>query len=193
MRVNKAEKNRKRSAVFHIFAVMLLATMLSCRAVSSTMARYISSESKTDSARVAKFSVTANGETASGLSLKYGESAGYTLTVNNASEVDVSFTVSLIFRDCDVSNQLQIALNKNATDDQPAGSAVTKTGVYDTAAGHTVFTFTGSDYYLHVGESADYTITVTALNGFLPGVNSRVESQTASFGFETQVEFVQVD
>jgi hypothetical protein len=194
MQVNKAENKNKVSVVFHIFAVLLLATLLSCRMMGGTMAKYVSTDSKSDSARVAKFSVTANGVNEADLSLKYGESTSYTLSVDNASEVAVSFKVSITFENCDVSDKLSVALNKNATSDHPAGSPNTQTGVYDAVSGNTVFTFTDDgSYCLNAGGSADYTITVTALNGFLPGENNKVESQSTSFDFETMVEFVQID
>lgn len=181
MRKNKAEKTTKSTVAFHIFAVMLLATFLSCHVISGTMAKYVTQASTGDSARVASFSVAAAGNDATALSLKYGGSADYILNVNNNSEVAVSYEVTVAF-DGDVSNKLSVALNGN-----------TVNGVYDSTNQKTEYTFTNSAFKLSAGGSAAHTIRLTGQDGFLPDANNIVDSQSGHFDFETQVLFEQIN
>ena len=177
MQENKAVKSTKSSVVFHIFAVMLLVTFISCHVISGTVAKYVSSEGSSDGARVANFTVTANGNGTGALNLKYGESTSYTLQVNNTSEVAVTYQVIIQFAD-DVQNKLDVTLDN-------------KSGSYD-SANHS-FTFTDASYSLAVGASVSKNLVITGKSGLLPGESEQVKTKEDRFNFATQVLFEQIN
>ena len=98
------QSNQKTPLVFRLAGILFCAVLLSVSMMGGLYARYVSSGSGGDSARVAKFSVTDSlaitkgGETVSSitevLSLIPGESVVYTYSVTNDSEVAVLFTVT---------------------------------------------------------------------------------------------------
>ena len=188
MQEKKAVIKTSNSVAFHIFAVMLFATFISCHVISGTLAKYVAAGTAgLDSARVASFSVSAAGNNGGELSLKYGGSADYILAVTNGSEVSVKYEVIISFTG-DVHDKLAVALNRQAS-----SGATLKTGVYDSTGNKTVFTFTDSAYQLNAGGSESYTISITGLSGFLPGADFDSHTKETSFGFSTKVLFEQID
>ena len=139
-------------------------------------------EQNSDDARVASFSVNASGNSSDALSMIYGESADYTLNIKNDSEVAVRYQVIISFAD-DVSDKLAVAL----------GTATPQNGVYNSSENKTVFTFTDSGFCLNVGEEVSKNLVITAKASFLPDENTKVESLSENYGFDTQVLFEQID
>ena len=71
--------------------ILLLLTMISVHMTSGLYARYISTGTATDTARVAAFDVSS--------SLAKGEDGVYELTVTNNSEVTVTYHVDVVFKE----------------------------------------------------------------------------------------------
>ena len=77
-------------------AVLLILVLLSTSMVAGRFARYTTTASGTDSARVAKFLVTESGSLTGdvAVSLSPGETAGLEVQVTNDSDVAVSYSVA---------------------------------------------------------------------------------------------------
>ena len=178
MQVNKIT-NTKRSGILTIaVAVMLCATLITGHVVSGTFAKYVSKgQPASDRARVASFSVAANGDD-SELSLDYGGTATYTITLNNASEVAVDSTVSITFSN-DVSNYMNASINGTSGVLSADGKTFTWENICSLEPAQTGVTLTLT------------LTTVEALPSQLSEVSS--ESYSGSFPFEASVEFVQID
>lgn len=189
MQENKAVKMSKSPVAFHVFAFMLLVTLISSHVIAGTIAKYVSRGSSADSARVASFSVSAAGENDAPLSLDYGGSASYTLTVTNDSEVDVGYQVFISFNG-DVTGTLGVTLTTAAGTEL---SATPADGAYNSTENKTVFTFTNTGFNLNVDDNASYSITISAKSGFLPGAGDNGKTKSVDYGFETQVLFEQKD
>lgn len=89
-------ENRKAHViVLRAAAVLLILVMLSTSMVAGRYARYTSSASGNDSARVAKFRVTESGELKTTFIVKIspGKSVDKTITVANDSEVAVEYEI----------------------------------------------------------------------------------------------------
>ncbi len=184
MQEKKTSNRAMSSGLCRICAAMLMLTLISCHVISGTMAKYVSSsgQQNSDDARVASFSVNASGNSSDALSMIYGESADYTLNIKNDSEVAVRYQVIISFAD-DVSDKLAVAL----------GTATPQNGVYNSSENKTVFTFTDSGFCLNVGEEVSKNLVITAKASFLPDENTKVESLSENYGFDTQVLFEQID
>ena len=178
MQVNKIT-NTKRSGILTIaVAVMLCATLITGHVVSGTFAKYVSKgQPASDRARVASFSVAANGDTDS-LSLNFGGTAEYIITLNNESEVAVYSTVSITFLS-DVSNYLAASINDNTAAPSDGGKTFTWENICSLEPAQTGVTLTLT------------LTTVEALPSQLSEVSS--DSYSGSFRFEASVEFVQID
>ena len=87
--------------IFRIAAVLLCLTVLSVWGTSGLYARYSTSTSGSDGARVAKFQFTQTGneltqsQTIVIENMKPGDSADYTVTVSSDSEVTVKYSISV--------------------------------------------------------------------------------------------------
>ena len=182
MQVNK-KTNTKRSGILMVaVAVMLCATLITGHVISGTFAKYVSKgQPASDRARVASFSVAANGDD-SELSLDYGGTATYTITLKNASEVALNSTVSITFLS-NVRYYMDASINDSVTDTPGELSADGKT-------------FTWENICSLEPAQTEVTLTLTlttveALPSQLSGVSS--ESYSGSFPFEASVDFVQID
>ncbi|MBQ9901983.1 MAG: hypothetical protein IJM51_06320 [Clostridia bacterium] len=90
-------------AVFRLLAVMLMAVMLSSHVISGVFANYATAGAGRGGAKVAVFSVDANGNTTEGLrqsikSVTAGDVTTYQIVITNTSEVKVSYTVEISFK-----------------------------------------------------------------------------------------------
>ena len=178
MQVNKIT-NTKRSGILTIaVAVMLCATLITGHVVSGTFAKYVSKgQPASDRARVASFSVAANGDD-SELSLDYGGTATYTITLNNASEVAVNSTVSITFSS-DVRNYIKASINGSPGALSADGKTFTWENIVSLKPAQNGVTLTLT------------LTTVAALPSQLSEVSS--DSYSGSFPFEASVDFVQID
>ena len=92
--------------LMRVFAVLLMLVLLSTAMVTGRFARYISSASGSDSARVAKFDVDYT------LTPVANENGKYTLQVTNNSEVAVKYSVDIVFTNVELTNgNLDVKLN----------------------------------------------------------------------------------
>ena len=178
MQVNKIT-NTKRSGILTIaVAVMLCATLITGHVVSGTFAKYVSKgQPASDRARVASFSVAANGDTDS-LSLNFGGTAEYIITLNNESEVAVYSTVSITFSS-DVRNYITASINGSPGALSADGKTFTWENICSLEPAQTGVTLTLT------------LTTVEALPSQLSEVSS--DSYSGSFPFEASVDFVQID
>lgn len=90
-------ENRKLHAVvLRIAAVLLVLVMLSTSMVAGRYARYTTTASGYDAARIARFSVTESGDLRQTFKVKVspGEAVPITVQLKNDSEVAVAYTVS---------------------------------------------------------------------------------------------------
>lgn len=83
------------SLMMRIAAVLLCLVMVSVHLMSGMYAKYTTNGSGTDDARVAKFDVEINGSADVTVDCKTGDNGTYEITVNNKSEVAVSYTISV--------------------------------------------------------------------------------------------------
>ena len=132
-----AKKRTTHGMVLRLAAVLLILVMLSGRLAVGRFARYTSTVTASDSARVAKFEVK---ETITLLTddiiepLIPGESVVRTIVVENKSEVTVKYSVSLI----NLTGNLPLAISL-----EKSGGGASASGTYD---------------LLDVGETAAYNV-----------------------------------
>ena len=122
--------------IFRIAAVLLCLTVMSVWGTSRLYARYSTSASGSDSARVAKFQITQNGDaltqtqTITVEGMKPGDTNKYTVTVQSDSEVTVDYSISVknVYENLPLEFKMQDASGKTITKDtiQPNDTA-TKT------------------------------------------------------------------
>ena len=181
---NNRKKNSKRyDALTVVAAVMLFATLITGRAVSGTMAKYVSSKPTGDKARVASFSVAASDDgSTSSLSLKHGETKTYTITLDNNSEVSVSGKVSIDFGSSVFGSRVSDYLVVKLDGEDPtevSGGKITWENASSLTPGQT-------------GEELTLTVTTaSALPAQLSGATDK--SYSVSFPFTATVTFVQID
>lgn len=115
--------NRKVNIPMCVALVLLCLVLVSAHLTSGLFARYTSSSTGSDSARVAKFEVVTTGST-SGISVKTGTSdpdtTSYTITIENKSEVAVSYQLTPVLDDSPAG--VSAALDSN-TGELAAGAA----------------------------------------------------------------------
>ena len=167
--------------LMRVIAVLLMLVMLSTAAVTGRFARYISSATGSDSARVAKFSVDYT------LTPVEGKTGEFTLQVTNKSEVAVEYSVSVTFKD-DLAPNVMEAKIKLSEDNIKVGTfyddknAFTFGKIGELAPGETgtayPLTFTVEDHKL---------ITDGAENTNTP------ETATKELKFNVAVTAVQID
>ena len=178
MQVNKKTNTRRSGILMVAVAVMLCATLITGHVISGTFAKYVSNaQLASDDVRVASFTVEANGDTDS-LSLNYGRTATYTITLNNASEVAVNSTVSIAFSS-DVRNYITASINGSPGALSADGKTFTWENICSLEPAQTGVTLTLT------------LTTVEALPSQLSEVSS--DSYSGSFPFEASVDFVQID
>ena len=88
--------SEKYSAIFlRLAAVLLVLVLLSSSLVTGRFARYVTTASGEDTARVARFSVTESGDLMSAFNIELypGASKNYTIAVQNDSEVYIAYTI----------------------------------------------------------------------------------------------------
>lgn len=87
----------KGNLLVRIAAVLLCLTLFSTYLVAGLFARYTTSGESSDDARVAKFSITGEGELAKGITAEVapGETKEVPLKIKNDSEVAVEYTVTV--------------------------------------------------------------------------------------------------
>jgi hypothetical protein len=81
--------------MMRIALVLLCLVMISFHLMGSMYARYTTKASSSNDARVAKFDVKVNGSDDVTIDCKVGEDGTYEITVNNESEVAVSYKISV--------------------------------------------------------------------------------------------------
>lgn len=197
----KKRTGNKPNIPFSIAVVLICLLMFSMYLTSGMLARYTTSASFSDSARVAKFDV---GATSSITNMKFDYRGGafkaveeqggvivvnnveqtvhpYSLTVTNNSEVAVRYNVELIpeagsFANITVSaNVGETALTVTVTD----GKAVISGG--ELAAGSTSEVMT-----------INFSVADSYLNKLTPTTNTLVAEDTA-IDFNAQIKIVQID
>ena len=87
----------KKNFILRVAAILLVLTMFSISIVTGRLAKYVTTASGDDSARVAKFELTETGlqEDAFYVHIAPGETPVHTITVINSSEVAMRYTVQL--------------------------------------------------------------------------------------------------
>ena len=83
------------SLMIRIALILLCLVMISVHMMSGMYARYTTSGTGSDDARVAKFDVKVNGSDDVTIDCKVGEDGTYEITVNNESEAAVSYKISV--------------------------------------------------------------------------------------------------
>lgn len=166
--------------LMRVIAVLLMLVMLSTAAVTGRFARYISSSTGSDSARVAKFDVDYT------LTPVEGKTGEFTLQVTNKSEVAVEYSVSVTFKNdlAPTNMEAKIKLSEDNI----------KVGIYDDT---NTFTFgeigklapgeTGTAYPLTFTVEDHKLITDGAENTNTP------ETATKELKFNVAVTAVQID
>ena len=102
--------------------VLLLMTMISIHLTSGLYARYTTTATGSDSARVAKWDVkgSSNNTALSIQNLPGNDSGTYSFTVTNDSEVATEYTVEFVFQ-TDVSEWMLLTLDKTEDNNGTAG------------------------------------------------------------------------
>lgn len=97
-KVRNAMKQRFSNWIWYLAGILLCLVMLTTHLTSGLYARYTTSSAFEDSARVAVFEVSQKGtlmENGLQVSMAPSEDKDYTLIVNNKSEVDIRYYISL--------------------------------------------------------------------------------------------------
>lgn len=120
--------------IWYLAGVLLCLTLVSVHLTSGLYARYCSTASGEDSARVARFNVTAEGELTATFSalISPGETVEKTVKVHNNSEVAITYTVSA----------------ENRFDNLPLTFSFTKQGAQ------------GPELYLAAGGTAEFSLSI---------------------------------
>lgn len=120
--------------ILYLAGVLLCLTLISVHLTSGLYARYVSSASGEDAARVARFDVTEAGDLKTSFSalISPGETVKKTVTVKNNSEVAITYTVSA----------------ENLFDNLPLTFEFTKQSEQS------------PELYLAAGETADFSLSI---------------------------------
>lgn len=92
------QQNKKTPLIFRVSLVLLCALVISTRLMGGLYARYSTTATGSDSARVAKFSFSDNYETQMqtvSLSISPGEDAALPIKITNTGEVALRYTVTV--------------------------------------------------------------------------------------------------
>lgn len=94
---SRRKTHKQNHILFSLVSVLLILVLLSTSMLSGLYARYATTVTGGDSARVAKFDIRKEGSLISDLPLEYipGDSGIYTLIITNRSEVTVKSTLSI--------------------------------------------------------------------------------------------------
>ena len=97
MKPRKQAAPQPNTFLFRLVSVLLTLVLISSAMLSGMYARYSTTASGSDAARVAKFDIHKDGNLISDLPLEYipGQSGSYTLIVTNRSEVAVNSTLTV--------------------------------------------------------------------------------------------------
>lgn len=138
------------------FAVLLCLTLVSFWMTSNIYARYTAEATGSDSARVAKFSVTETGVTGENdltksfdLAIAPGESKEYRVQVTNESEVAIDYVIS-------AKNKYDNLPLKFSIADVTDGSNTAASSSYSEISGQTAGTIAANDGKTHI-----YSLTVS--------------------------------
>ena len=156
-------ENRKAHViVLRAAAVLLILVMLSTSMVAGRYARYTSSASGNDSARVAKFRVTESGELKTTFIVKIspGKSVDKTITVANDSEVAVEYEIIARNEHNNLPLQFQLMDGETPVDAAQLAPGKTKDLTFRIIweAGYT------SDSYIGMVDTIQLTITATQID-----------------------------
>ena len=156
-------ENRKAHViVLRAAAVLLILVMLSTSMVAGRYARYTSSASGNDSARVAKFRVTESGDLKTTFIVKIspGKSVDKTITVANDSEVAVEYEIIARNEHNNLPLQFQLMDGETPVDAAQLPPDQTKDLTFRIIweAGYT------SDSYIGMVDAIQLTITATQID-----------------------------
>jgi len=160
--------------LMRVIAVLLMLVLLSTAAVTGRFARYISSSSGSDSARVAKFNVDYT------LAPVEGKNGEYTLRVQNNSEVAVKYSVSIVFEETLLADSLEATLG-------------TKT--VQLSADNKTISFGEIEQLAPDANGTPYTLTITLKNPQLITGTDEITglSATKTLNFTVAVTATQID
>lgn len=97
MKSNTKNSRPSGNIMMRLAAVLFCLVMFSTHLMGGLYARYVTRDSGSDSARVAKFDVEGSGSGEITLQAESTANGEYTITVTNNSEVDVSYDVDVVF------------------------------------------------------------------------------------------------
>lgn len=162
-----AESRKLHTVFLRIAAALLVLVMLSTALVAGRFARYISSVSVSDQARVALFDVESH--------LERQSDGTYRLTVTNRSEVTVSYRVLV-----EMDPHLQATV---------AGQTKRL------AAGESLATFANTDWILAPNEAAELTVELAIFDwsGLTDPAAASGEAEQLSLAFAVKIAAEQVD
>ena len=178
--MNSLHSNQKspdfNSLLLRFTAVLSVLVLLSFHLLSGLLAKYNSLQKKTDSAHVAVFSVGVTGGAAFlEMTSENDDSADYTLTLANNSDVAVSYSVTLKFYSAPPDgisitlggDALQPTENENVLSSQKKGSLAAHSQTQLTLrfeADWNEFAATGSEDTLSVEKSFEATVDFVQIN-----------------------------
>lgn len=161
--------------LMRVIAVLLMLVLLSTAAVTGRFARYISSSTGSDSARVAKFNVDYT------LTPVEGKNGEFTLQVTNKSEVAVEYSVRVVFDNELSDGNLEVKINDT-------------TGTFSDDKKTFTFGKIGELAPNTVGAAVPMTITLKN-HKLITGGETKIEglSTNKAFNFTVAVTATQID
>ncbi|MCD7723227.1 MAG: hypothetical protein LUH82_04685 [Clostridiales bacterium] len=198
---NGASKQKNSNLLSRIFSIaaplLLVLVLISCCVQSSLLGKFtVSGQAVSDSASVAAFSVNAQSGADTALQItaldtttNTSGSADYEITVSNASEVAVSYSITVDITNNNVTNETDTAFagGLSATLYPTASGVKNEAGAITGTVSNSGNTLTFSDVgqFAASAASATYILTFTYDNS---GADS-----DGTYTFEAGVEFVQID
>lgn len=155
----------KKNLMMRMASVLLIAVLMSTCAISGTFAKYVTSDSGSDSARVAKFGVAVDNTGALFLKAYEKNEASYTLGDNTVESVDSSNVIAP-GTTCSNTNVVLTGKPEVAVKVTYEITALTISGDWTDGNGDeyfpVIFNVAGTDYYIGMNPTVDSVETLFA-------------------------------
>ena len=175
---------RKVNIPMALACVLLCLTLITTHMTGGLFARYTTTAQASDSARVAKFSILGGKSDDVTITCGQGDEGSYTITVDNQSEVAVTYGISIQFDEAFDSDKLGVTLKQGENVEQGTLSDDKKTMEYGTL---------GS---LAPGGQQAYTLTFTVKEWAYVTVDATdptMESVSKTLSFTVNIHAEQID
>lgn len=168
------QRIRKVNIPMCLACVLLCLTLISMHLTGGLLARYVTEAEGSDSARVAGFNILTSGPEGVEIQYSEGDSGDYILTVDNKSEVAISYTIKVVVDPVDFGIRVKLGDQELNTNES------------------TALTVTAPPLAPGGEATHELTFTVVDWGEFTKFVNSQ-PNRTHELSFTVSVDAVQID